>query len=118
MLRLKPQTKKYKTVNKLITKALIATINCYVMAFLITSMKKIFKLIFIGIPNIPLIIVLIIYVIYNIWKHTGIVEMHMQEDGDFLTKEIKDHIYKVFPKVLFRSIALCFWLYVILQAIT
>ena len=52
------------------------------------------------------------------WKHTGIVEMHMLKDGDFLTKEIKDHIHKVFPKVLFRSIALCFWLYMISQAIT
>jgi hypothetical protein len=81
-------------------------------------MKKIFKLIFIGIPNIPLIIVMIIYVIYNMFKHTGMVEMHMQEGGDFLTNEIKDHLYKMFPKVLFRSIALCFWLYVISQAIT
>jgi len=74
---------------------------------------KILKWIFIGIPNIPLIIVVTIYVVYNIWKHTGIVEMQMQEDGDFLTKELKDHINKMFPKVLFRSIALCFWLYII-----
>jgi len=81
-------------------------------------MKKIFKLIFIGIPNIPLIIVMIIYVIYNMLKYTGMVEMQMQEGGNFLTNEIKDHLYKMFPKVLFRSIALCFWLYVISQAIT
>jgi len=33
MLRLKTQTKKYKTVNKLITKALIATIYCYAFGF-------------------------------------------------------------------------------------
>ena len=34
MLRLKTKTKKYKTVNKLITKALIATIYCYAFGFL------------------------------------------------------------------------------------
>jgi hypothetical protein len=51
-------------------------------------------------------------------KYTGMVEMQMQEGGNFLTNEIKDHLYKMFPKVLFRSIALCFWLYVISQAIT
>jgi hypothetical protein len=83
-------------------------------------MKKILKLIFIGIPNIPLIIIIWIYVIYNIFKHNSIVEivMYMENNEDFATSEIKSHIGKLFPKMLFRGIALYFWMYVLSQAIT
>ena len=43
MLRLKTQTKKYKTVNKLITKALIATIYCCAMVLLTLNKMKYYK---------------------------------------------------------------------------
>jgi amino acid transporter len=80
-------------------------------------MKKVFKYIFIGIPNIPLIIFISLYVIYNIFKHTDMVEIYIQEDGSYLTDEIKDHLSKTFPKILFISIGLCFWVYFIFKAI-
>ena len=43
MLRLKTQTKKYKKVNKLITKALIATIYCCAMVLLTLNKMKYYK---------------------------------------------------------------------------
>jgi len=79
---------------------------------------KLLKSIFIGIPNFPFIIIISIHVLYNIWKHTGIVEMHMMEGQSFLTPEIKDYLNKSFPKVFFRCFALLFWLYIIFKIFT
>ena len=58
--------------------------------------------------------------IHNIFKHNSIVEIviYMENDEDFATSEIKSHIGKLFPKMLFRGIALYFWMYVLSQAIT
>ena len=44
--------------------------------------------------------------------------MYMENNEDFATSEIKSHIEKFFPKMLFRGIALYFWMYVLSQAIT
>jgi hypothetical protein len=71
------------------------------------------KKIIIGIPNIPLILFITCYVIYNLWKHTGIVEMHLQ--SSFLTKEIKEHLELMFPKFLFRLTAILFWTFLIFK---
>lgn len=74
---------------------------------------KLLKYIFIGIPNIPLILMICIYVVSKIFKNTGIIEMSMLEGSSFLTSEIKEYLSKMFPKIIFESIALFFWLYIL-----
>ena len=78
---------------------------------------KIFKIVFIIIPNLPFITIIALYVLYKITKETGLVEIQMINSEDVLTDKIKKHILKLLPSVLMNCIALIFWLYIILKYI-
>lgn len=71
-------------------------------------MKKLLKIVFIILPNLPLILGMYIYVIYNLFKETGFVELSMVDN--WLTEDIKKYVLEFFPAWFFNTTALIFWL--------
>lgn len=70
------------------------------------------------IPNLPLIIILAIYLFIKIYRNTGIIEMEFIEEGDeILTKDIRDYIKSLYPKVLLYSVAVMFYGWLIINYI-